>query len=356
MTFLTSQVSQVGRYICALTLLPTFVCVFLSLQSTVLAQDAETVLAVLDGVEITQTEVDKTITAKILPLQQQLYALRKVALENLITSRLLERESRRKRISIDELRRVLTNVSVTVTQEQVDAAFVQNESFFGSMSPDEAKARLRLDLENQQRMKAYRSALERLRQEASLVVDFYAAPALMAVDDGTSPSIGQFEAAITIVEFVDFECPFCVEVQPTIKQLLREFNGEVRLVFKNLPLEGHRNSLAIARAGYCANKQNRFWEYHDALFRTPDLTLEKLKNLAIEVGLDKSEFEKCSNSAESKLGVEKDIELARTLQITSTPSFIVNGTTVTGALSFDKFRQLVQQELNFRQKKVSAAN
>src|SRR6185503_212990 len=115
----------------------------------VYAQTPETVLATVNNIQITQKQVDDSVAAQIYPLQQQLYAIRKAALENLITTKILESEATARRISIDDLRKQLTSGEVNVTRAQVEDAYAQNASFFATMSPDEARERLRLDLENQ---------------------------------------------------------------------------------------------------------------------------------------------------------------------------------------------------------------
>jgi hypothetical protein len=136
-------------------------CLVLLAALPVLGQTPETVLASVNGSEITQKQVDDSVAARIYPLQQQLYAIRKAALENLITTRLLEIEATARSISIEELRRQLTLGEINVTRAQVEEAYKQNASFFASMSPDEARERLRLDLENQARMKYFRRASKR---------------------------------------------------------------------------------------------------------------------------------------------------------------------------------------------------
>src|SRR5215211_9334079 len=128
----------------------------LLLAASASGQAPEAVVASVNNIEITQKQVDDSVATRIYPLQQQLYAIRKAALENLITTRLLEIEATARSISIEELRRQLTLGEINVPRVQVEEAYKQNASFFASMSPDEARERLRLDLENQARMKYFR--------------------------------------------------------------------------------------------------------------------------------------------------------------------------------------------------------
>jgi predicted DsbA family dithiol-disulfide isomerase len=321
------------------------------------AQSPETVLATINGRDITQKQVDDSVKPQIYPLQQQLYAIRKAALENLVTSRILETEATARGISIDELRKQLTLGEITVTRSQIEDAYKQNASFFAAMSPDEAKERLRLDLENQARMKHYRTGLEALRQKWTVRLNLVAPPFVSELDDGHAPARGSTKPVVTIVEFSDFECPFCREVQLALNQVVQSYGNEVRLIFKHLPLEGHRNSLPAARAAYCAGEQDRFWPYHDALFSSGKLSPVVLEEIAAEIGLGIPKFRACLDSEHSRTAIVKDIETARLFRIDSTPSFLVNGKLVKGALSFADFQKIIERELNQRAiEKQSSAN
>jgi protein-disulfide isomerase len=302
------------------------------------------VVASVNGDVITAKQLDDSIETRAFPLQQQLYAIRKAALENLIVSRLLEVEARARGVTVEELRRVLTEAEVHVTRDQVEEAYAQNASFFASMSPDEARERLRLDLESQARMKNYRAGLEKLRQKWRVEVNL-PEPALV-LDDGASPARGAAKARVTIVEFSDFECPFCRDVQSALKQIVETYGENVRLVFKHLPLEGHRNSLPAARAAYCAGEQDRFWQFHDALFAAGNLSPpEVFEQIAVDIGLGVARFRACVNSEQARAAVLKDLETARSLRLDSTPSFFVNGRLIKGALSFAEWQKIIEREL-----------
>jgi predicted DsbA family dithiol-disulfide isomerase len=332
-------------------------CLVLSLALVACAQTPETVLATVNNIEITQKQVDDSVATQIYPLQQQLYAIRKAALENLITTKILESEAAVRRISLDELRKQLTLGEVNVTRAQVEDAYKQNVSFFATMSPDEARERLRLDLENQARMKHYRAGLEALRKKWPTAMNFSPPVFVSELDDGVSPLRGAAKPAVTIVEFSDFECPFCKQVQSALRQIVESYGREVRLVFKHLPLEGHRNSLPAARAAYCAAEQDRFWQFHDALFTAGNLSPPVFEQIASELGLGLPKFQECVASEHSRAAVVKDIEAARLLRIESTPSFVVNGRVINGALSFADFQKIIEQELGRRgMQKQSSTN
>jgi predicted DsbA family dithiol-disulfide isomerase len=312
------------------------------------AQSHETVLATVNNIEITQKQVDESVAVQIYPLQQQLYAIRKAALDNLITTKILKSESAARRISIEDLRKQLTLGEVNVTRAQVEDAYKQNASFFATMSPDEARERLRLDLENQVRMKHYRAGLDALRKKWTVTMNFSPPEFVSELDDGVSPVRGATNPVVTIVEFSDFECPFCKQVQSALKQIVESYGRDVRLVFKHLPLEGHQNSLPAARAAYCAAEQDRFWQFHDAIFAAGNLSPPVFEQVASGLGLGLQKFQACIASERSRAAVVKDIEAARLLRIESTPSFVVNGKVLRGALSFADFQRIIENELSQR--------
>jgi predicted DsbA family dithiol-disulfide isomerase len=322
--------------------------VILLFRASALAQTPETVLASVNGSQITAKQVDDSVATQIYPLQQQLYALRKAALENLITAKILEIEAAARGIPIEELRRQLTAGEIKVARAQVEEAYTQNASFFASMSPDEARERLRLDLENQARMKHYRAGLEALQKKWPVTLSFSAPQFVLELDDGVSPVKGAATPAVTIVEFSDFECPFCNEVQTVLKQALEKYSKDVRLVFKHMPLEGHRNSLPAARAAYCAAEQDRFWQFHDALWASRNLSPALFDEIAAQLGLGVQKFRTCLNSEQSRTAIVKDIETARLFRIESTPSFVINGKLIKGALSFADFQKIIERELSLR--------
>ncbi len=317
--------------------------------TAVYAQTEENIVAIVNGRRITQKEVDSATVSQLLPLQQQIYALRKTALENLITRIVLENEAKKRGVSVEGLKKQLTVGSVEIPTSQVEQAYLENASAFGAMNSDEAKERIRLDLESQARMRNYREAISRLKENSSIELHLEE-PKLPSINgDKATPSMGAKEAAITITEFSDFQCPYCKKAQNTIKQVLQNYGNNVRIVFKHLPLEIHPQAFSAAQAAFCAGEQNRFWQYHDALFASENLSPETLTKIAIKLGLSTPNFKTCMESETSRTAVLNDTQEARQLGINGTPTFIINGKFVRGALGFEEFKGIIEQELKSAQ-------
>jgi protein-disulfide isomerase len=316
--------------------------------TVVSAQTEDRVVATVNGTAVRLPEVDAGATAKIFSLQQQIYAVRKSALDNLISRKMLEIEAARRKISVDDLKNQFLGGPVSVSTDQVEAVYLENMNAFGSMSPDEAKEKIRLDLEAQGRLKHYREELTKLRKTLNVQV-LFEEPRLPVPSKIDFASTGMSAAEVVITEFSDFQCPYCKAVQPTLKQLLREYGNRVRLDFKQLPLEQHAMAAAAAQAAFCSGKQGRFWEYHDALFATDFISKDFLKNAAVRSGLQLEIFQTCLDSPESRAAILADRQEAKRLGIESTPTFLINGKLLRGAASLDQFKLIIDRELRSAQ-------
>ncbi|NNL67766.1 MAG: DsbA family protein [Myxococcales bacterium] len=163
---------------------------------------------------------------------------------------------------------------------------------------------------------------------------------------GNSPALGPADAKVTIVEFSDFQCPYCGRVGPTMKRLLEEYPDDVRIVYKHLPLSFHKQALPAAKASVAAGRQGKFWEFHDLLFQNQrELTDEKFVELAKGLGLDVAKFEADYESSEVAREVAQDLSEARRLGVTGTPGFFVNGKFTSGAKPYESFKAMVDEAL-----------
>jgi protein-disulfide isomerase len=312
----------------------------------VFAQAENEVAAVVNGREITQKEVDGLVFAQLFPLQQQIYALRKTTLENLILRAVLEDEAGKKNITVEDLRKQLTAGEVEVLRSQIEQIYLENVSAFAAMSPDEAKERIRLDLESQTRMRNYRAALLKLKEKSKIELRLKEPDLLTTMVNSAGPSIGNSQAKITIVEFSDFQCPYCQQSQQTIKQILQTYRDDVRLVFKHLPLEIHSQAFSAAQAAFCADEQGQFWEFHDALFAANDLSPKILNKIATEIGLNIPRFKTCFESEGSRAAVLNDLREAKRLGIEGTPTFFINNKMHSGVPTLENFKNIIERELN----------
>src|SRR5436309_2842471 len=162
-----------------------------------------------------------------------------------------------------------------------------------------------------------------------------------------APFLGPVAAPVTIVEFSDFQCPFCKQVVPTLTQVRSRYGEKVKLVYRDFPIDGlHPQARKAAEAARCAQDQGKFWDYHDALFaNAPKLSLEQLKAYAQQVGLDLPSFERCLASGAHAAAVQKSVDEGIRLGVTGTPAFFINGEFVSGAQPVESFARVIEREL-----------
>ena len=160
-----------------------------------------------------------------------------------------------------------------------------------------------------------------------------------------APVRGAETAPITIVEFSDFQCPFCSRVHPTLQKLLAAYPNSVRLVFKHNPLPIHLDAPLAHRASLAAEQQGRFWEMHDKIFANArDLSRSRLVEYARDLDLDIAQFKRDLDSSEFSALLERDIAEADRLGITGMPTFYINGRVVSGAQPYANFKALIERE------------
>jgi protein-disulfide isomerase len=152
---------------------------------------------------------------------------------------------------------------------------------------------------------------------------------------------------VTLVEFSDFHCPFCKRARATLKQILKQYPGKVRHVFRDFPVDGlHPQARRAAEAARCARDQGKFWEYHDALFAGPPrATPDDLRRYAEQIALDVPAFERCVAAGTHRAAVQRDYEDGVRLGVAGTPAFFINGRLLSGAQPLEAFVRVIEAEL-----------
>jgi len=169
---------------------------------------------------------------------------------------------------------------------------------------------------------------------------------LPEIDYSTSQHKGAVNAKITLVEYTDFECPFCFKGFETIEQIVEAYGDEINLIYKNFPLSFHANAQKAAEAAECAGDQDMFWEMYETLFQNNDaLAVDDLKAYADDMGLDTEQFNACLDNDEKAELVQQDLADGQSLGITGTPTFIINGKKIVGAQPFEVIEEVIKEEL-----------
>ena len=166
-----------------------------------------------------------------------------------------------------------------------------------------------------------------------------------------SPSRGPATAPIEMIEFSDFQCPFCLRAHPTVNQVLSTYGDRVKLVYRHYPLPNHPNARPAAEASQCAAEQGQFWQYYDRLFADQTkLSDEGLKQSAAALGMNTGQFNVCFDTHKYKDQVEADIKDGNDAGVSGTPAFFINGRMITGAQPFEAFKRIIDEELELKKK------
>ena len=304
-------------------------------------------LAEVDAKPITADEIEKSIGAPLSKLEEQIYALKRRALDALIARRLVGKEAQRRGMSPQALLEAETRNVEPVTEQEIEATYRGQK---GQLNADEmtAKEQIRGQLYAQKVVARERAFIDQLRAQSVVVVNLKP-PAVFRVAPSieNAPFKGPANATVTIVEFQDFHCPFCRRVQPTLIQLVARYGDRLKLVYRDFPIDSlHPQARNAHEAARCANAQGRFWAYHDALYaKPPKLNPEDLRAIAQQVGVEMETFERCLNARTYRSAVQKDIEEGTRLGVTGTPTFFINGRAISGAQPLESFTRIVDEEL-----------
>ena len=279
--------------------------------------------------------------------QRQLHALW-VGVEEAIDSKLLEQEAKRRGMSTEELRKAeIDSRATSPTDEDVRSFYDTNEKFI-SVPYEQVSETLRDRLMEKQREELETLLMERLRDQVEIR---YALPipdlprVEVSIED--QPIHGPDAALVTLVEFSDFECPFCARGRRLIEKLQSLYPEQLRVVFRDFPLRQHPHARPAAEAAQCAHEQKKFWPYHDKLFDNADaLTTEDLRRYAKDVGLELESFEKCLTSNGTKNAIARDERDGAAVGVDGTPSLFINGIKLVGLLPIPLMRAIIDNELN----------
>jgi protein-disulfide isomerase len=299
-------------------------------------------LAVVGGKAI--TEEDLNIKGELLRLDQERYDITSRALENAIAERLLEAEAARRGVSLEALLETEVHSKVADPSDQEVTAFYERQKERIRRPLDDVRQQVAEALKSIKAGQVQDEFVAALREKSDVEVRLE--PMRVPVELEHAPLRGPADAPVTIVEFSDFQCPFCKRSQPVIQQLRQHYPEQVNWRFKDLPLISiHPAAQSAAEAARCAGEQGKFWEYRDALFKADTVSVDMHKAVAESLGLDGAPFLDCLKSEKYRDAVQADSKEAQQLGIGGTPTFVINGIVLAGAQPYEEFTRVIDNEL-----------
>jgi protein-disulfide isomerase len=309
-----------------------------------MASGSNQVLAVVNGKPITEADVRQSNADQFKSLdreyQQNVHQLLENSLEQAVQDRLLDAEAASRKVSKDQL---LAEIKpAAVTDADVDAFYEQNKAQI-PRPKDQVAGQIKTYLEQQGQQKARTEYFKTL--QAKYKVDYKLEPIRVEVA-ATGPAKGPASAPVTIVEFSDFQCPFCSRLTPTLAEVEKKYGDKIRLVFRQYPLPFHQNAQKAAEASLCAADQGKFWELHDAMFgNQAELGVDQLKAKAASLGLNADKFNKCLDSGEKAAAIQADVKAGSAAGVSGTPAMFINGRFINGAVPIDQITTVIDDEL-----------
>jgi protein-disulfide isomerase len=324
------------------------IAVALALASPVRATAAtgsDPVLAQIGGHKITQQEVDSKIKV-------QLYDARKEALDQMVDDYLLQRAAKKDKLSVTDYvkREVDDKAAADINDAMAKKFYDDNKDKIPALksagSYDKIKDRLIGALRQRDAQVQHEQLMARLRKEgdAKILLE----PPRINVDLSAAghPTLGPKNAPVTVIEFADFQCPFCKRSEDAVKAIHEKYGDRIQLVFMDFPLSFHPHAMPAANAARCANAQGKFWQYHDALFADQSkLEPADLKATAKTLGLDTAKFNACFDKNQYSEAIQQDLEEGHRLNVNGTPTFFIDGREIVGAQPPENFVSIIDQEL-----------
>jgi protein-disulfide isomerase len=306
-------------------------------------------VATINGTPVTGKELEDQIHDEVQKAtsdyQEKIQKLREDGLDELIAEKLVDMEAKARGVSKEDL------IKQEITQKAPEPTDAQVQEFYEKvvkpqypqLELEQVKPQIVNQLKREKAADRAKVFFDELRAKYKVKVTL---PVRRVQVAATGPSRGPADAKVTIVEFSDFQCPFCGRATPIVEEVLKKYEGKVRFVFREFPLPMHENAQKAAEAALCANEQGKFWPLYEKMFANQkDLSVTQIKGYAKDLGIDSAKFDACLDSGKEAAAVKADIAAGSEAGVDGTPAFFINGRPLSGAQTIDKFTDVIDQEL-----------
>lgn len=302
-------------------------------------------LATLNGQVVTEQEVMALANNQMMKINSQIYEIKRDAIDQIIQKRLLEAEAKKKGLSVDALlKKEVYDKVVNPTEAELQAIYEMKKSRMQGKTFEEVQEQLEAQTRSQKKQMAFSKYLDTLRDVAKIQYKIERPTVEVSVDD--DPSQGNKNAPITLIEFSEFQCPYCKKARPIIDKILSTYKGKIYYTFRDFPLGFHNQAKDAANAANCAHEQGKYWDYSNALWENQGKhTPEKLKEIAKDLALDTTKFDACVASKKYYKEIDKDQDDGSQAGVSGTPAYFINGKFLSGAQPFEAFKEIIDEEL-----------
>ncbi len=302
--------------------------------------------ALVNGEPVTYAQVDEAAAAQLTRFKTEVYNARKGALNKLIDDQLIEAAAKAAGQDVEAWVKAEIDEKVKTPTDEDGQAFWEKNPRSRNIPYERVQEKVLEHLAGQAKGERRAEVVDGLRKNAG--VEVYLEPLRfdVAIADGDHGKGGGKDAPIQIVEFSDFQCGFCNKVLSSLKEVEAAYGDKVNVTFKHFPLGFHKDAPKASEASLCAGDQGKFWEMHDALFENQKaLGIDKLPGYAEGIGLDMAKFQSCLDGGTYTEQVAADMAAGSAAGVSGTPAFFINGRFVNGALPFEAFKEVIDEEL-----------
>jgi protein-disulfide isomerase len=300
-------------------------------------------LVEIDGVKLSVIDYERKHPGGLFQARNIFYQAERKLVENYIDEYLLDREAQKENVTVAQLLDRHVNSTVPKEDPPEVALRVYYEGVETTEPYEKVRDQIAAHIHEVRVGKAKAAYMRSLHSQAKVNVLFGQPRA--QIDMKESPVRGRADAGVVVVEYADYECPYCQKAQAGLDQIEAEYKGKIAFVYKDMPLPNHGHAQKAAEAAQCAAVQGKYWEYHDLLFKSRELDMPQLKEHARALGLDGASFDKCLDSGEKAEGVKAGYSEGVGLGLEGTPGFFINGRLFNGILTRDQLHLVIEDEL-----------
>jgi len=315
--------------------------------------DIPEILALIGNEKITLADVRARNQSELDQLELQYQRVKHRIVENALNEILRERvllaEARKQGRTLDQLLEAEAGRSLEPNDVEVAGWFSENKERVGGRTLEQVRSQVAAYLREEHRKSATEKLEQRLYKQRQVSINLE--PFRVVLNNSAAPVLGRRDAAVTLVEFADFQCPFCGQFHSTLARLEKQFGDKLAVVYRQFPLtQIHPFAFKAAEASLCANEQAKFWQLHDLMYQEQaKLTVSDLKDKARRIGVDQKRFDSCLDSGKYVEQVQNDFKEGSRVGVTGTPALFVNGIAVEGgAVAYEKVAEAIQKELDRR--------
>jgi len=302
-------------------------------------------VAKVGDISISLNELDEAAKSELQEVELKTYQIRKGVLNDLINKKLLEMAAKKAGKTVDAYLAEEVDAKVKMPTEEELLSLYNSRKQPNMPAFEEMKSNIQQYVVENQKSQLLRAHIQSLK-DTTQVSSNLETPRVK-IDVGNSPSLGPKDAPITIVEWSDYQCPYCQQVRPTIWKLLDEYKDKIHYVFKDFPLYMHKDAPKAHEACHCADEQGKYFECNKILFNNrANLKVDNLKEYAKRLELDTENFNTCLDSGKYAKQVQDEQQEGIKAGVNGTPAFFINGIMLSGAQPYQNFKQIIEEELN----------